>query len=464
MLSDLRLYLDKRVARILLLGFISGFPWVLTGTVLTLWLREYGVSRTAVGFAGAITFVYAINFLWAPLIDRLHIPVLTSRFGHRRAWILCLQAAILLCLIAWSTFSPTDDLTVIVFFGLLIAIASASQDITIDALRIEQIPKDNSKLMAVGAAAAVVGWWTGFKLGGAIALFTADELQSVGIANYWQQTILIMGTVIVVCNVLLLFVKELTTQERDEALAARQNEIEHKLSGNELGVVSWYLQASAWIATTFVDPLWGFFKRNGVIIAASILGFVFLFKIGEAFLGRMSILFYQEVGFSKTEIGIYSKGLGWVVTVTFTVLGSYVAVKVGVVRALVIAGLAMAATNLLFSLLYWVGQNELLFAVAVVVDDLTGAIASVVFVAFISLLVDRNYTATQYALLASIGTAGRTVFASGSGWAVDALQGDWGIFFIITALMVLPSLMCLWVLRHKLNELLGGVSAVVRGG
>jgi len=462
MLNDLKLYIDVRIFRILLIGFISGFPWVLTGAILSLWLRDFDVSRTTVGFAGLITAVYAINFLWAPLIDRIQIPYLSRRLGHRRAWIVTLQGIILLSLFVWSTFSPTEDLTAIILVGLIISIASASQDITIDALRIEQIPKDHSKLMAAGAAAAVVGWWTGYKLGGVIALTTADFLQASGVENYWQQTILVMGIVIVACNILLMYVREVSIDARVKEFANTQRGYAYKLAG--LGQpVGWHHETLAWFSTTVIEPLWSFFKRNGPVIALSLLAFVFLFKIGEAFLGRMSIIFYQEVGFSKSDIAIYSKGLGWVVTVTFTILGSYFAVKVGVVRALVVAGLAMAATNLLFSLLYWVGKNEALFAVAVLVDDLTGAIASVIFVAFISLLVDRNYTATQYALLASIGTAGRTIFASGSGWAVDALGGDWGTFFVITAIMVSPSLAFLWILRHKLRELLAGTKAEIRG-
>jgi len=200
-----------------------------------------------------------------------------------------------------------------------------------------------------------------------------------------------------------------------------------------------------------VEPLQRFFRRNGAYVALALLGFIFLFKIGEAFLGRMSIVFYDEIGFSKTDIAIYSKGLGWLVTVGFTILGSFFAVRAGIVKALVLSGLAMAATNLLFSALAWTGKSYLLFAAAVVVDDITAAIATVTFVTFISLLVDRTYTATQYALLASIGTAGRTLFASGSGLAVDALHGDWGTFFVITALMVLPSLVCLWGIRRRLG-------------
>ena len=462
MREELRVYWDRRIARILWIGFISGFPWVLTGAILTLWLRDFGLTRTVVGWAGAITFVYAINFLWAPLLDRLSIPVLTARLGHRRAWVVTMQGVIFAAVILWSLLDPTTDLTAIVLVGLIISIASATQDVAIDALRIEQIEKSNSKLMAAGAAAATVGWWTGFKLGGGIALTTAGALQDMGTENYWRLTILLMGGVVILCNVGLMFVREQPSTERLARQRVAQQAYVKQIYGDRASQ-SRSKQTVGWLAATVVEPLWSFFKRNGAAVALGLLGFIFLFKIGEAFLGRMSLVFYQEIGFSKTDIAIYSKGFGWLVTVAFTILGSFFAVRVGIVKALVLAGLAMALTNLLFSALAWTGKSELLFAVAVVVDDITGAIATVTFVGFISLLVDRTYTATQYALMASIGTAGRTLFASSSGWAVDALQGDWGTFFVITAIMVLPSLACLWMLRHKIRDLIGNAKTLVRG-
>ena len=205
------------------------------------------------------------------------------------------------------------------------------------------------------------------------------------------------------------------------------------------------------MAETIGSPVISFFKKNGYSIALGILGFIFLFKIGEAFLGRMSILFYKEIGFSKNEIAIYSKTLGWITTVVFTLIGGILAMRAGTIKTLFIAGIFMALTNLLFASLYWIGKSELLFAIAVIADDLTAAFATVAFVAFISLLVDRTYTATQYALLASIGTAGRTTLASSSGALVDWLNGDWGIFFVFTTLMVIPSLLFLWYIRKKIK-------------
>jgi PAT family beta-lactamase induction signal transducer AmpG len=440
------IYLDRRMLRILLLGIISGFPWVLIGSSLSLWLKEDGLSRSAIGWAGLIFGVYAINYLWAPIIDRIRIPWLTNKIGHRRGWIVTMQFIILVSLVCWSLVDPTANLGLVITIGLIIAIASATQDITVDALRIEQIGENEGKSMQAGAAMAVVGWWTGYKLGGVIALNAAEYFQQAGFENYWQITFLILGIVIIACNIGLMFIHEPQPTERQIAQKETDQMIEGKLGSS--GVIT---KSVAWIGGTIAGPVISFFKRNGFKIALGILGFVFLFKIGEAFLGRMSIVFYKEIGFSKGDIALYSKGIGWVTTVIFTLMGGLFAIRSGVMKAMFISGILMAATNLLFAALAWSGKSELLFAVAVLLDDIAAAFATVAFVAFISLLVDRTYTATQYALLASIGTLGRTTLAASSGELVDWLNGDWGIFFVITTVMVIPSLILLWFIRNKLK-------------
>ena len=440
------LFLDERMRRIFLLGVMSGFPWVLIGSSLSLWLKEDGLSRSAVGWAGLIFAVYAVNFLWAPLVDRLRLPYLTDRLGHRKSWILLMQVLILASLLFWSTLAPSVNITLVIGAGLLIAVCSATQDITIDALRIEQIDKADTAAMAAGASVAVIGWWSGFKLGGLIALMVADKLEMMGFENYWQMTFILLGGLVVLCNIGLLLIPETGTKERSRAQAEAQAAFQQKLGGDNLAT-----QAASWIGSTVLMPLFSFFQKNGLKMGLAILSFIFLFKIGEAFMGKMSIIFYKEVGFSKSDIALYSKGLGWITTVVFTLLGGYFALKSGVVRALLISGAVMAATNILFSALAWAGKVEWLFAVAVILDDLAAAFATVAFVTFISLLVDRNYTATQYALLASIGTLGRTLLASSSGELVDWLEGDWGVFFILTAVMVIPSLAILWSMRKRLS-------------
>ncbi len=489
-------YYDRRMIRILLLGIISGFPWVLIGSALSLWLKEEGLSRSTIGWAGLIFGVYAINFLWAPIIDRLRLPYLTNKLGHRKSIIIFMQTVILISLIIWSALEPTQNLALIIGVGLAIAISSATQDITIDALRIEQINKEETSSMAAGAAMAVVGWWTGFKLGGFICLEIAERLENSGVDQYWQITFIFLMGIIVLCNVGLSFIPE-SNKERFQnmknidASSSNTGSLVNAsylfaavgalcfLTGHFFDKV-WFINGGLtfiliaflfyifsfyikkfgesnsisnlffYLNNVIANPLSSFFKNNGVKIGIAILAFVFLFKIGEAFLGRMSLVFYKEIGFSKGDIAIFSKALGWITTVIFTLIGGAIAMRSGIVKTLIIAGIAMAATNILFSFLAW-APSKGLFALAVILDDLAAAFATVAFVAFISLLVDRSFTATQYALLASVGTAGRTLLASSSGAMVDGLGGDWGLFFIITAAMVIPSLICLMAIKNKLK-------------
>ncbi len=515
-IDSLMVYKDIRMVRILLLGAISGFPWVLIASSLSLWLKEEGLSRSTIGWAGLIFGVYAINFLWAPIIDRIQIPFLTKKLGHRRGWIVLMQIVILLSLVVWSFINPTENFTfigiytvsglyILIAVGLIIAIASATQDITVDALRIEQINENEGKSMAAGAAMAVVGWWTGYKLGGVIALFTAEYFENMGIEDYWQTTFLVLGVVIILMNIGLMFVHETLSNKRQENQRISDQIIEKDLGSAKrnylrilggillifsilellpefsktknlfpflplnimhyiiisilvgglsyffikrnaliftsvfivfvfffkillsfvivsliLGILGiallnaerdWGQRTASWISGRIGGPLVTFFKNNGLSIAIGILAFVFLFKVGEAFLGRMSIVFYKEIGFSKSEIAIFSKSIGWITTVVFTLLGGIFAMRSGSVKTMFIAGILMAVTNLLFSFLNWYVQaiplvsyefdlnfyfwtwhivtsnHQLVFGAAVALDDIAAAFATVAFVAFISLLV-----------------------------------------------------------------------------
>ena len=232
--DSLLVYKDIRMLRILLLGAISGFPWVLIASSLSLWLKEEGLSRSTIGWAGLIFGVYAFNYLWAPIIDRVQIPFLTKKLGHRRGWIVLMQLIILLSLIVWSFINPTQNLALLISVGLVIAIASATQDITVDALRIEQINSNEGKSMAAGAAMAVVGWWTGYKLGGVVALFTAEFFENMGVADYWQATFLVLGILIILMNIGLMFVHETIDMNRVNNQKATDQIIRDKLGSNNI--------------------------------------------------------------------------------------------------------------------------------------------------------------------------------------------------------------------------------------
>ena len=246
--------------KILLLGAISGFLWVIIGSSLSLWLKEDGLSRTTIGWAGLIFAVYAFNYLWAPIIDRIRIPWLTAKVGHRRGWIISMQTLILICLVFWSLTNPTTNLTLVISIGLIIAIASATQDITVDALRIEQIGEHEGKSMQAGAAMAVVGWWTGYKLGGVIALNTAELFQQSGFENYWQITFLILGIIIISCNIGLLFVNETQPVDRVERQRQTDNMIENKLGSSNI-----MTKIVAWLTGTIIGPVISFFKKMALI-------------------------------------------------------------------------------------------------------------------------------------------------------------------------------------------------------
>ena len=443
----IKVFFETRMLKIFLLGIISGFPWVLIGSSLSLWLKEEGLSRSTIGWAGAIFAVYAINYLWAPLVDKFKIFWLTKKIGHRKSWIFLMQLLIGISLLIWSSIDPEKNLFFIILIGLLIAIFSSTQDISIDALRIEQIKSNESNIMAAAASMAVIGWWTGFKIGGLLSLSISDYFEKIGFYNYWQITFIFLFFILMLLNFLLLTIEEASKK------ILKKNELNF-LNNSKLSIFGKKINfILLWIFETIVTPIYDFFKKNGLSIGIGLLAFLFLFKIGEAFLGRMSLIFYKEIGFTKSDIGIFSKGLGWITTVIFTLIGGLLTVKIGLVRSIFIAGIFMAITNLLFSLLFWIGKNYIIFSIAVILDDLAAAFATVAFVAFISVLVNRQYTATQYALLASIGTLGRTTLASSSGSLVDYLNGDWGLFFIITCVMVIPSLILIFFLKGKIKAL-----------
>ncbi|CDT26843.1 putative AmpG permease [Vibrio coralliirubri] len=434
-MQTFRSYLDKRLLWVFMLGCSSGFPWVLIGSNMSGWLKDAGLTRAAIGYFGSVFAVYAINFLWAPLVDRVKLPVLHAILGQRRSWIFFCQTIVLIGTLFIAGVNPAENLAFTSMLALAIAIASATQDIAIDAFRIDTFPKSEASKLPQASAMAVMGWWTGYSLPGYLAFINAD---SIG----WNGVYYGMAGVVIVLMLFTLFVGEPNTQR--EALQEQAQQRHNKVIGSKV---------VAWFSVTVLEPFYDFFKRNGVQVAITLLLFVFLFKIGEAFLGRMSITFYKEIGFSNEQIGHYSKLIGWGATIFFTLVGSVFNVKFGIVRGLMIGGVAMAASNLMFAWIAQAGPSETLFLATIIVDNFTTAFSTVAFVSFLTLLTGQAFSATQYALLASLGNFGRTTLASFSGELVDYLN-DWSTFFILTALMVIPSLIMLYSLRHFFTDLL----------
>jgi PAT family beta-lactamase induction signal transducer AmpG len=405
-----------------------------------------------------------------------------------------------------STVSAAESAKILIFLGLLLALASATQDIAIDAYRIQSFKREESASISAAAAAATSGWWTGYAALGFIPLALSDAGWS------WPQLYQLLGVLSALLALLSALISpspiqhELYSNTNLSTPLCRSNAHKNRLltlmllpwlialwAATGIGIPS-ALQQSPWyvpgiiafeltlfgfilqqlaalplqpllkqntlsqrllgnVYSTLILPLRDFFIRNGFALAAALLAFIFLFKIGEAFLGRMSIVFYKEIGFSTTQIAAYSKTLTWAVTLACAIPCGILNAKMGLFKGLVISGLCMAVSNLFFCALAIKGPQEWLYIITVMVDGFTSAWATVAFVAFISHLCDHQFSATQYALLASLGNLGRTLLASNSGVLVDALQGNWALFFALTALMVCPSLVLLWSIRHKLHHL-----------
>lgn len=433
--SAIKSYMDKRLLWVFMLGCSSGFPWVLIGSNMSGWLKDAGLTRAAIGYFGSVFAVYAINFMWAPLVDRVKLPFLGNKLGQRRSWIFLCQAIVLFCTLQIAGLDPSNNLALTSIFALAVATASATQDIAIDAFRIDTFPKSESTKMPQASAMAVMGWWTGYSLPGYLAFVNAD---SIG----WNGVYYGMAGIVALLMVFTLLVGEPKT---------KRDELQHEAEERHNKVV--HSKAAAWFTVTVIEPFYDFFNRNGVKTACTLLLFVFLFKIGEAFLGRMSITFYKEIGFSNEQIGYYSKLIGWGATVFFTLLGSLINVRFGVIKGLMIGGIAMSVSNLMFALIASMGPNEHLFLATILVDNFTTAFSTVAFVSFLTILTGEAFSATQYALLASLGNLGRTTLASFSGELVDYLN-SWPLFFILTAVMVIPSLIMLVMLKGHFKALL----------
>lgn len=409
-------------------------------SAMSAWLKDENLSRSAIGLFGVIFISYTINFFWSPLLDRVRLPWL----GLRRGWIITMQLFIVIACGFMGQLEPENQLFYMALTGLMIAIFSATQDIAIDAYRINIIGYHEKDKLSAASAMATSGWWTGYGALGAIPFFIAD------LPGWsWGEVYLVLGGIMAVFMIAVLFAPEPDNQgnlAHQEATQFYQN----KLGGKSVHSMQ---KLGIWLLVTIVEPFREFFIRNGVRFALSVLAFIFLFKMGEAFLGRMSVVFYKEIGFSNTDIGTYSKLLNWWITIIFAVLGGMVNIKYGIFRGLMISGFTMALSNLMFALMAVTGPDKTLFVAAIFIDGFTGAWSSVAMVAFISLLCNKAFSASQYALMASLGVLGRTALGSTSGIIVDAMDGNWALFFILTAVMVIPSLMFLWGIRHKIAEL-----------
>lgn len=476
------------------------------GSSLSIWLKEEGVSRTDIGFAGLIYVVFSINFLWAPLVDRFR-PNFISYIGHRKTWVLFAQLAMVSACACIFIFSTGLGIKTLVLFALIISSASATQDIAIDAFRVDQFQAHETALISAAAAAATAGWYTGFAGIGFVPLWLSDQGWSW--PNIFLSFGLVTGLVTLIACLLPIQTRKDETFDINEEKAFELKNIRLQFRGfifflciAPLALVIWSVASAPglprfiyqddlfvlgilglecilftaivyflnqcyksshqlpaprplplfdglieFLINNLIMPLREFITRNGLKFGLTLLLFVFFFKLGEAFLGRMSIIFYKEIGFTNTQIANNSKLLNWFITVVSAIPCAWANAKLGIVRGLFISGIFMAASNLMFAWIALAGPQLDLYMAAIVVDGITTTWASVAFVSFISILCNHRFSATQYALLASLGSLGRMVVASFSGQVVDSLDGNWVAFFIFTALMVIPGLALLLHLR-----------------
>lgn len=424
------------MAKVFLLGVMSGYPQIFVFSLVTVWLKDTGYSRSAITAFGVIAILYAFNWVLAPLLDRYRALGL----DRRRFWIIAMQVLMFLACLAASRIDVASSLWLLVAATLVLTFASALQDVAIDALRIEITPPGHSELLSMGAGFATAGWWTGFSLGGALGLEIVGYLKdhAVDANTAWQQVYLYLSVFFVLAIILTWLI---------------YRPINRKILGVE--VTDEPVQsAGGWFEQVIIAPFRSLFQSRGAKFALMLLAFVFLFKLGEAFLGRSAILFYKDIGFSDQEISRYAKIFGWVSLMILALVSGIIAGQMKSWKALMLGGIAMASTNLLYSVLAVIGPQTWFLAFAVVADNITTAFSTVAFVGFISTVCsDRKFTGTQYALLASTASFSRMLLASSSGFVLDHwLGGSWSVFFVMTAVMAVPSLILLWFMREQFQQ------------
>lgn len=428
-------YGNRRMLTLLALGFSSGLPAPLVFSNLSVWLKDAGVSRSDIGLFALASTPYAINFLWAPLLDRLRLPWLTHKLGRRRSWALLSQTLLLAAILWLGQCDPDISLWTMALVVLFVTTLSATQDVVIDAYRIEVLQPEE---YGAGSAVGIWGWHLGGTLvGGAGGLVLASQFG-------WQMAYMVLAGAMLVGIVAVLLSPEPEVRVSAETLREEAQPVA------AIGRWSWLPQrlrsALEWLYVTMLAPLAEFAQRRGWWL---ILLFIFVFKLGDALQGRMSGVFYRELGFSLEMIAEVSKVYGFTANMVGIAAGGFLAARIGILQALFVSGLAAALTNLTFSWLAATQGSELVFIVAVTSDNFTSGLVTVALVAYLSSLCNSAYTATQYSLLASLANLARIWFSAGSGMMVDAMNGDWSLFFICSTLIALLGLPLLWLIMHK---------------
>ena len=423
------IYAQPRVLGMIFLGFSAGLPFLLVFSTLSAWLRDEGVARSVIGFFSWVGVTYSIKVFWAPVIDRLPIPFLTKWLGKRRSWMLLAQLGIAGGLIGMGGADSQSQLQMIALFAVWVAFCSATQDIVIDAYRIEAVEPEFQGAMA---ATYVLGYRIALLVAGAGAFYIADY------AN-WQTAYYVMAATMIVGVVSTLLIRE-----PDHKISQLSKQVERDME-LVIGSDSLFGRLGIWFSDAVLSPFVEFFRRNGKA-GLLILALIAVYKMSDITMGVMANPFYLDLGFSKKEIADVSKIFGFFMTIAGASMGGVMVVRYGIMRPLLFGAIMVAVTNLLFALLAISEPNLMLLAGVISADNLSGGIATSVFIAYLSSLTSSAYTATQYALFSSLMTLPAKLMGGFSGVVVDNF--GYHAFFVYASAVGLPAIVLVIVLMR----------------
>ncbi|HEX3939662.1 MAG TPA: MFS transporter [Xanthobacteraceae bacterium] len=428
--ETLAVYLKRRVLIVLFLGFSSGLPLALSGSTLLVWMTEAKVDLRTIGLFALVGTPYTIKFLWAPLIDALDVPLLSRRFGRRRGWLLLSQLLLIAAILFLGICDPSVSPFMVAIGALLVATASATQDIIIDAFRVESLDESEQ---AAGMASYVAAYRIGMLVSTAGALFLVTGFQHFGLQHQpaWQASYVTMAALVVIG-----IITTLAATEPERSVGA---EAEHE------GEIAAGASPLTRVFTAAFGAFAEFLSRD---LAFAVLAFVVLFKFTDALSGAMTGPFVIDLGFSRNEYAAIIKGVGLAATLIGGFAGGFLARALSLPASLWLGGVLQGVSNLAFSWQAVVGLNAGWLTFAIVAENFTSAIGTVIFVAYLSALC-RNplHTATQYALLTALAAFGRTYLSSGAGFIAAATGWPW--FFVICAVSGVPALILLAWLQHR---------------
>ena len=412
--SALSLYLQPRLIFVFVMGFASGLPLALSSATLSFWLAEVGIALTAIGLFALVGTPYNFKFLWAPFIDRIPVPVLTRLLGRRRSWMLVIQIGLMISIAVLGFSKPEETPVLTAICALAVAFFSASQDIVIDAYRIEILDREEQ---GAGAAMTQAGYRLGAIVAGAGALFLAEQLD-------WSLVYAVMAALVTVGMVAAILAPDPEKRKPETSAAA----------------------GYPGFRSMVVDPFVEFFQRNTPTTAIIILAFILLYKFGDAYAGVMAYPFYYQMGFTKSEVATVSKIFGVIATVLGVFIGGLIVKRYGIMKSLLGCGILQMFSNLMYAAQSVMGHDVQFLYFTIGIENLSGGMGSSAFVAYLSVLCNTTYTGTQFALFTSFMAFGRTLLSASSGWVVD--QIGWFDFFVVSTFVALPGLLLLlWMMR-----------------